>query len=103
MSLDHNQLSHTTWECKYRVVFTPKYRKKVYSGRSGATWALYSTTNARLVSPALVYPTVEEDVEPVVCASCRAFVSTYGQLKERFEECPRHREGGVTAAERQSC
>ena len=44
MSLDHNHLSHTTWECKYRVVFTPKYRKKVYSGRSGATWTLYSTS-----------------------------------------------------------
>ena len=37
MSQDHNHLSHATWECKYRVVFTPKYRKKVYSGRSGAT------------------------------------------------------------------
>ena len=36
MSQDHNHLSHATWECKYRVVFTPKYRKKVYSGRSGA-------------------------------------------------------------------
>ena len=42
-------------------------------------------------SPALVYPKVLEDVEPVVCASCRAFVSTYGQLKERFEHSPRHR------------
>jgi hypothetical protein len=54
-------------------------------------------------SPDLVYPKVLEDVEPVVCASCRAFVSTYGQLKERFEQCPGHSESGVTAAERQSC
>ena len=45
MSQDHNHLSHATWECKYCLVFTPKYRKKVYSGRSGATWALYSTSH----------------------------------------------------------
>ncbi len=24
-----NSLKHTTWECKYHVVFIPKYRKKV--------------------------------------------------------------------------
>ena len=25
MSQDHNHLNHATWECKYHVVFTPKY------------------------------------------------------------------------------
>ena len=29
MSQDHNHLNHATWECKYHVVFTPSYRKKV--------------------------------------------------------------------------
>jgi putative transposase len=29
MSQDHNHLNHATWERKYHVVFTPKYRKKV--------------------------------------------------------------------------
>ena len=33
MSQDHNHLNHATWECKYHVVFTPKYRKKVLFGR----------------------------------------------------------------------
>ena len=28
---DH--LNHSTWECKYHVVFTPKYRKKVLFGQ----------------------------------------------------------------------
>jgi putative transposase len=32
MSQDHNHLNHSTWECKYHVVFTPKYRKKVLFG-----------------------------------------------------------------------
>ena len=27
-----NHLAHSTWECKYHVVFTPKYRKKVLYG-----------------------------------------------------------------------
>ena len=26
-------LSHTRWECKYHVVFVPKYRKKVLYGK----------------------------------------------------------------------
>ena len=28
-----NHLNHSTWECKYHVVFTPKYRKKSLFGR----------------------------------------------------------------------
>lgn len=27
-----NHLNHSTWECKYHVVFTPKYRKKSLYG-----------------------------------------------------------------------
>ena len=33
MSQDHNHMNHATWECKYHVVFTPKYRKKVLFGQ----------------------------------------------------------------------
>src|SRR3954467_1735054 len=33
MSQDHNHLNHTTWECKYHVVFSPKYRKKLLFGQ----------------------------------------------------------------------
>src|SRR6476469_4968181 len=29
MEAEFNHLNHATWECKYHVVFTPKYRKKV--------------------------------------------------------------------------
>ena len=28
-----NTLSHTTWNCKYHVVFAPKYRRKVFYGQ----------------------------------------------------------------------
>ncbi len=32
MSQQTNGLNHSRWECKYHVVFTPKYRKKVLYG-----------------------------------------------------------------------
>ena len=33
MSLnDINSLSHTKWNCKYHIVFAPKYRRKVFYG-----------------------------------------------------------------------
>ena len=28
-----NSLCHTRWECKYHIVFIPKYRKKVLFGQ----------------------------------------------------------------------
>lgn len=28
-----NKLAHTSWECKYHVVFVPKYRRKVIYGK----------------------------------------------------------------------
>ena len=31
---DWRSLSHVRWECKYHVVFTPKYRRKVFYGRT---------------------------------------------------------------------
>ena len=30
---DNNSLSHTTWNCKYHVVFAPKYRRQIIYGR----------------------------------------------------------------------
>lgn len=29
MANQHNSLSHTKWMCKYHIVFTPKYRRKI--------------------------------------------------------------------------
>ena len=33
---DVNSLSHTRWNCKYHVVFAPKYRRKVFFGENCA-------------------------------------------------------------------
>ncbi len=31
--MDENTLAHTKWECKYHVVFAPKYRRQVIYGQ----------------------------------------------------------------------
>lgn len=31
--MDEQSLSHTKWECKYHLVFAPKYRRKVIYGK----------------------------------------------------------------------
>ena len=32
MPSDVHSLSHTKWNCKYHIVFAPKYRRKVFYG-----------------------------------------------------------------------
>ncbi len=32
MSIDNLSLAHTCWNCKYHIVFAPKYRRKVFFG-----------------------------------------------------------------------
>ena len=31
--MDNNTLSHSTWNCKYHIVFAPKYRRLVFYGK----------------------------------------------------------------------
>ncbi len=31
---DNNSLAHTSWNCKYHIVFAPKYRRKVFYGQN---------------------------------------------------------------------
>ena len=33
MKIDTSSLSHTTWNCKYHIVFAPKYRRQVIYGK----------------------------------------------------------------------
>lgn len=33
-SVNINSLAHTTWNCKYHIVFAPKYRRKVFFGEN---------------------------------------------------------------------
>ena len=31
--MDRNSLAHTTWNCKYHIIFAPKYRRQVIYGK----------------------------------------------------------------------
>ena len=33
MSKDNKSLAHTKWNCKYHIVFAPKYRRQVIYGK----------------------------------------------------------------------
>lgn len=35
-SNDSNSLEHTSWNCKYHIVFAPKYRRKIFYGENRA-------------------------------------------------------------------
>ena len=35
---DTNSLSHTKWNCKYHIVFAPKYRRKYSIKKNGEKW-----------------------------------------------------------------
>ena len=36
MTNDNKSLAHTTWNCKYHIVFAPKYRRKIFYGEHKA-------------------------------------------------------------------
>jgi len=33
IQLDTESLSHTQWNCKYHIVFSPKYRRQIIYGK----------------------------------------------------------------------
>ena len=33
--MDENSLAHTKWDCKYHIVFAPKYRRQIIYGQIG--------------------------------------------------------------------
>ena len=33
VTIDNNSLAHTTWNCKYHIVFAPKYRRQIIYGK----------------------------------------------------------------------
>ena len=39
--MDNNSLSHTKWNCKYHIVFAPKYRRKVAYGKIKTGYSRY--------------------------------------------------------------
>ena len=39
--MDNNSLSHTTWNCKYHIVFAPKLEERLYTENLGRILQIY--------------------------------------------------------------
>lgn len=44
MSNDDKSLAYTRWNCKYHIIFTPKYRRKVIYGQLRITKRYWKNT-----------------------------------------------------------
>ena len=47
MSSDTNSLAHTKWNCKYHIVFAPKYRRQVIYGKIKGILELFCVNYVR--------------------------------------------------------
>ncbi len=45
---DTNRLAHTKWNCKYDIVFAPRYRRKVFFGEKRREIGKNSATVVRM-------------------------------------------------------
>ena len=93
---DINSLSHTKWNCKYHIVFAPKYRRQVFYKekrlavgkilRQLCEWKGVNIIEAE-VCPDHVHMLLE--IPPKIA------VSSFAQLAERFTRltCPRGTKG----------
>ena len=50
---DINSLSHSKWNCKYHIVFAPKYRRKVFYSVRSATTGSFLAAMPDGMSPAM--------------------------------------------------
>ena len=76
---DVNSLSHTFWNCKYHIVFAPKYRRRVFYGQK------------RREIGAILRQLCEwknvETIEAEVCPGCRGYyVDTVGKNTAKIKE-----------------
>ena len=55
---DINSLSHTRWNCKYHIVFAPKYRRKVFYKEKKAAIGKILRQDHRSGSVPQPYPSV---------------------------------------------
>ena len=53
--MDNNSLSHTKWNCKYHIVFAPKYRRKVAYGKIKQDMQSFSRPRIKSVVPSAAH------------------------------------------------
>jgi len=71
MSQDRNHLNHATWECKYHVVFTPKYRKKLLFGQIRRHLGTVFHELARRKVRIPMKPAMHSNRKPATCSDAK--------------------------------
>ena len=87
---DYQSLSHSKWECKYHVVFIPKYRRKVMYGQLRR----HLGEVFRALAPQQESVIVEGIYSPITCICCSDFAQICGGAGGRVsqrQECNSHR------------
>ena len=64
---DNNSLAHTSWNCKYHIVFAPKYRRKIFYGETSRIMRLERSAYNRGRSMPRSYPYVSRNTTEDEC------------------------------------
>ena len=75
-NIDVNSLAHTKWNCKYHIVFAPKYRRKVFYEEK--------RLEIREILRQLCQWKGVEIIEGEVCPDSYTYVGKYPAQNERF-------------------
>ena len=76
MTVTENSLAHTRWECKYHVVFIPKYRKKaIFNNLRNVLGERFREFAARKESTILEGHVMNDHVHMLICIPPKYSVS----------------------------
>ena len=84
---EYETLSHTTWDCKYHIVFIPKYRRKTHQGQERdphgpRLWrAQTQFRGTAFLGPGIFVNTVGRDEEAI-----RAYIRNQEKEDQRLEQ-----------------
>ena len=83
--MDNNSLAHTKWECKYHLVFAPKYRRQVILKPTNISVFLETSIGARIYALMTVLKGVIE-IEMLCLNSWENFEDNKRFLRTRMEK-----------------
>jgi len=58
--MDSNSLSHTSWNCKYHIVFAPKYRRKIIYGELNEDMVYDQMSMKEYIDPFMGEPVIKK-------------------------------------------
>lgn len=71
--MDKNSLAHTRWECKYHIVFAPKFRRKVIYQKIKVDIAYILSKLCR-----------RKDIEIIVAEACPDHIHMFVRIPPKF-------------------